>query len=716
MKPVLQAAHAAWSARDWQATSDQAGALLRGARTRVLATVLDNGPAFVALDEAALAGGHVHVPLPPFFNDEQALHALDAAGVDTLVVSPLLAERWPQWPWRSHTLAGEQVCIAPRQAEPRALPTGTVKITFTSGTTGRPKGVCLGTSALDRIANGLVQALGPLGIERHLSVLPYAVLLENVAGSMAARRQGATLVSLPTRSVGLTGSSQFEPAVFDRALREHGANSVILLPQMLRAWCAWLARSGQRASPDLRFVAVGGAAVGAPLLAHAHALGIPAYEGYGLSEAASVQTLNLPGANRAGSAGRVLPLGQVRIAPGGEIEVRGSLHLGYLGDPTPVPDWWPSGDLGRLDDEGYLHIEGRRKNVLITAYGRNVSPEWVETALTSQPAIAQAVVLGDGQAWLDAVLWPVPSPAGANAAALTEAVAHTNAALPDYARIGHWVAADLARDMADGLFTPNGRPVRERVLARYGPALAAIAATDDPSDNTPSSGINMSFHTTLQQDTQAARQRLLATPIIQGALAGSVSVPSYLAFLREAYHHVRHTVPLLKAMKAALPAHHRWLDEAMDEYIEEEAGHDEWILEDIAACGGDAEAVRHGQPSPATELMVAYAYDTIQRGNPLGFFGMVHVLEGTSVSLALLAADAIQKPLGLPDAGFSYLRSHGTLDREHTAHFELLMDRIDNPADQRAIVHAANMFYRLYRDVFMGLPMPQAARSAEAVA
>ncbi len=226
----------------------------------------------------------------------------------------------------------------------------------------------------------------------------------------------------------------------------------------------------------------------------------------------------------------------------------------------------------------------------------------------------------------------------------------------------------------------------------------------------------MTFHTTLERDTAEARQRLLATPIIQGALAGQVSVPSYLAFLREAYHHVRHTVPLLKAMKAALPARHQWLNEALDEYIEEEAGHDEWILDDIAACGGDAQAVRYGQPAVATEVMVAYAHDTIQRGNPLGFFGMVHVLEGTSVSLALLAADAIQKPLGLPDAGFSYLRSHGTLDREHTAHFALLMDRIDDPADQHAIVHAAKVFYSLYRDVFLSLPMPQTVARQEAVA
>ena len=225
----------------------------------------------------------------------------------------------------------------------------------------------------------------------------------------------------------------------------------------------------------------------------------------------------------------------------------------------------------------------------------------------------------------------------------------------------------------------------------------------------------MTFYEQLVEQTADARMGLLGTPIIQGCLHGQVSLPSYLAFLREAYHHVRHTVPLLHACKAALPTANLWLSEPLDEYIEEEQGHDEWILNDIRAAGGDDAAVRHGPPGHATEVMVAYAYDTIARRNPLGFFGMVHVLEGTSVSLALLAADQIQKPLQLPDAAFSYLRSHGTLDQEHTAHFELLMDQIDDPTDRADIVHAARAFYRLYGDVFRSLPLPQVAAS-EAVA
>lgn len=224
----------------------------------------------------------------------------------------------------------------------------------------------------------------------------------------------------------------------------------------------------------------------------------------------------------------------------------------------------------------------------------------------------------------------------------------------------------------------------------------------------------MSFHDRLVEQTTDTRASLLGTPIIQGCLRGEVSLPSYLAFLREAYHHVRHTVPLLQACKAALPERNAWLRGPLDEYVEEERGHDEWILDDIRAAGGDAQAVRSGPPGHATEVMVAYAYDTIARRNPLGFFGMVHVLEGTSVSLALMAADQIQKPLELPDAAFTYLRSHGMLDREHTAHFELLMDQVEDPQDQADIVHAARAFYRLYGDVFRSLPLPQANAGAGA--
>ncbi len=222
----------------------------------------------------------------------------------------------------------------------------------------------------------------------------------------------------------------------------------------------------------------------------------------------------------------------------------------------------------------------------------------------------------------------------------------------------------------------------------------------------------MAFYKQLLNDTAAERERMLEAPALQRGIRGEIPRQAYLAFLGEAYHHVRHTVPLLMACGARLPARLEWLREAVAEYIEEETGHQEWILNDIRAAGGDADAVRDGLPHASTELMVAYAYDGIARGNPASLFGMVLVLEGTSVALATQAADRIQQNLGLPDAAFSYLRSHGSLDLEHIRFYEKLMNRLDEADDRAAVTHAARMFFHLYGDIFRSLPLDDKERDA----
>jgi pyrroloquinoline quinone (PQQ) biosynthesis protein C len=211
---------------------------------------------------------------------------------------------------------------------------------------------------------------------------------------------------------------------------------------------------------------------------------------------------------------------------------------------------------------------------------------------------------------------------------------------------------------------------------------------------------SMQFYEQLTAATAEARGRFLDIPILQAALNGEVAKEDYIRFLGQAYHHVRHTVPLLMGCGYRLPAHHAWLREAVGEYIEEEMGHEAWILDDIAACGGDPEVVRNAVPLPPTELMVAYAYDIIQRRNPVGFFGMVLVLEGTSVALASTAAEVIQARLGLPVDAVRYLKSHGALDQDHIKFFENLMNRITDADDQNAVIHCANMFYQLYGNIF----------------
>lgn len=453
-----------WSAAELARESVQARQLLARLRCQRLATLLDNGAAFVILDELAISAGLVHAPLPLFFSAAQIRHALVSAGIDTLIAAAQTLESLGLKGFTSFTLADQTLGALKLNAAEDGLPlinAGTARLTFTSGSTGEPKGVCLSADAMRRVASGIEQATSSLSIERHLCALPFAVLLENIAGLMAPRQRGAVCVTVPLASLGLHGSSQFDPARFDQAVNVWQPNSVILLPQMLRAWATYLHMTQKSASSSLRLVAVGGARVGKPLLDRARSVGIPAFEGYGLSEASSVVSLNLPDADRAGSAGRVLPHAKLRLADDGEVLVQGGLFSGYLGMPSRDDNWWATGDVGSLDEDGYLWLQGRKRNILMTGFGRNVSPEWVETELCSEACIAQAVVLGEGEPHLSAVLWPTRT--SIEPAEVAKAVARCNERLPDYARIKRWVCADQAFDSASGMATANGRPRRDAV-------------------------------------------------------------------------------------------------------------------------------------------------------------------------------------------------------------------------------------------------------------
>lgn len=465
-----------WTAAALETEVAEFAARLRAQGIRVLATLLDNSAAWVVADRAAERAGVVHVPLPVFFTKEQIAHALQASGADALLLPGAMP--WPLAPTVPCSVAGEPLALVRLQNPPVPMPEGTSKVTFTSGTTGTPKGVCLRAPAIDGVSGGVVQALAPLQIRRHLCVLPLAVLLENIAGLNASLTNGSTCIVVPLSQLGLTGSSGFDPALFHAAVSRLRPDSIILLPQMLRLWAGYLAATRQLAPQGLNFVAVGGAPVGAGLLQASRALGIPAHEGYGLSEGASVQTLNLPGADLPGSAGRVLPHARVRIGDAGEIEVSGSLFAGYLGDAQPVSGWFPSGDLGTIDANGFLHVQGRRKNVLITSFGRNVSPEWVEGAL-QEAGVGVAVVFGDGDPALSAVLWPVN--ANVPDAALQAAVDAANNTLPDYARVHTWVRATQAFNAASGMATANGRPQRAAIFQTHVDALTLLAHRPHPT-------------------------------------------------------------------------------------------------------------------------------------------------------------------------------------------------------------------------------------------
>ena len=213
----------------------------------------------------------------------------------------------------------------------------------------------------------------------------------------------------------------------------------------------------------------------------------------------------------------------------------------------------------------------------------------------------------------------------------------------------------------------------------------------------------MTHYDTLCNATQDGQTYLLTSPIITDVAEGNINTSMYVAFLTNAYHHVRFTVPLMMAAGARLDRSHQHLMPSLREYIDEEIGHEKWILNDLAACGTDASLIEHSQPNMATEFLVSYVRDYINHVNPLGFFGMVHVLEGTSTSLATATADLIQQKLTLPDRAFSYLRSHGNLDIEHVAFFRDLLETLDDQ-DMQHVIHVAQRVYQLYGDVLRSVP------------
>ncbi len=439
----------------------------------------ENSIAWVIADLAALKAQITLVPLPRFFSATQLQHVIAEAqlpcllvcgdiekivAVDNCVATPI------------NNIFCDYLSVPGKNTSLDAIR----KITFTSGTTGTPKGVCLNQDALENVIQALAQRIystpgAALEINRHFTLLPLSTLLENIAGIYVPLYLGKQIVVLSGATVGLTGSSQLSLPTLLRCLHHYQPNSLIMLPQILQG-CVAASAQGFPLPTSLKFVAVGGARSPVQLLAQAHASGIPVFEGYGLSECASVVSLNAPLANKLGSVGKPLSHVDIKIDDG-LIKVRGNAFSGYLGQAAHEADaWLDTGDLGYLDDEGFLFITGRKKNLLISSFGRNISPEWIESELALCRSIAQSMVVGDGQAFCSAIV--VPASAMMNAQDIAADISRINQNLPDYARVQKFVLANNAFTSANQLLTDNGRLRRAAILATYSNSIASIYSTE----------------------------------------------------------------------------------------------------------------------------------------------------------------------------------------------------------------------------------------------
>lgn len=445
----------------------------------------ENGVAWALADLALHESGKLNVPLPGWFGARQLGHAVEDAGIEAVLTDRPreLLEQWPQLTFAARA-PRSGLTLLERRAGSTALPAlpagGVAKVTYTSGSTAEPKGVCLTAATLERVVRSLAGVTAPLRIARHLCLMPLPTLLENLAGLYVPLLTGASCIVPSAATTGMSYGGVEAPRLL-AAVSAAGPESLILVPELLRLLLA-ATDAGWRPPESLKFIAVGGAPVSRELLERAASLGLPVFQGYGLSECASVVCLNTPGANRSGSVGRVLPHARVRLDGQGQLRVSGATMAGYLGAPPRGPACAgpaevATGDLGEIDAEGYVYLRGRLGSVFITSLGRNLSPEWIERELACEPQIRCALACGEGLPFAVALLQPA-GPA-VDDTALAAAVARANARLPEHARVRRWARLPEAPSLANGLLTANGRLRREALLARHAPLVAALGGSRD---------------------------------------------------------------------------------------------------------------------------------------------------------------------------------------------------------------------------------------------
>ena len=448
---------------------------------KVIGILADNGLDWVLADLAAMLMGIPVVPLPIFFSSTQLERTIEQAGIDLLLADRPLENlpnisAEPAMGWRFAD-EDEIACyrIDHRNGLAQVLPAGTRKITFTSGSTGTPKGVCLSLGTIEQVATSLLNATAARVDDRHLCVSPLPTLLENIAGVYVPLMIGATCMVPSLSAVGLDGSSRLDILAQLSMMEKLQATSAIVVPQMLAAQVAAIEK-GARRPGRMRYLAVGGASVSPGLLERAAALGLPVFQGYGLSECGSVVALNTADHNRLGSVGKPLPHVRVTINEDSEIIVHGSHFLGYLGDTQSTgPSPFATGDHGAFDEDGYLHIVGRKKNMFVTSFGRNVLPEWVEREFLGNACLLQIAVFGEARPYNIAVIVPQ---ARASLDAIADAVASVNSTLPDYAQVRRWIVAREAFTPANHQLSHNGRQKRSEIHAAYARELERIWRSD----------------------------------------------------------------------------------------------------------------------------------------------------------------------------------------------------------------------------------------------
>jgi long-chain acyl-CoA synthetase len=438
---------------------------LKSRKFTSVALLADNSPSWIAFDLACLKAKVTFTPIPHFFTKDQVENLIKESAVEMVFSDKI-------FPIFLQKESDEKLQIFNRQfslfeiekISPKKFHPQTAKITFTSGSTGNPKGVCLSQNQIENVVFSLAKKLGDIDLESNLSLLPLSVLLENIAGVYCSLMLASKAIIPSLSNLGFSGSSTLDVTKFAENLHYLKPQSLILVPELAKLLIALVAQR-KIGEFNFKFIAVGGAKIAPDLLEQAKNLGLPLYQGYGLSEFSSVVALSKNGENKLLSVGKILPHIAVKISPEKEILLKGNIALGYSDGKSLDLDedgFYRSGDIGHIDEDGFLYIDGRKKNIFITSFGRNVNPEWLESELLKSPLIFQACVFGEALPHNVAIVTTT-----SNQEMMVSEVAKINENLPDYAKIGKIILSQEPFSTKNNMLTGNGRIRRDEIFKFY---------------------------------------------------------------------------------------------------------------------------------------------------------------------------------------------------------------------------------------------------------
>jgi long-subunit acyl-CoA synthetase (AMP-forming) len=518
--------------RSFQALADQAAALASrlaaagltaGDRVGIHA---DNSVEWLLWDIAVMSLGGIVVALPDDIvrqhdTDVFQLYMLRLAAVGKTAQSHRLTgctgavpiAAWQNGTFRPYRF--EHGATAPD----RDLGNDACALAFSSGTAGVPKCIVVNRRGIEWDAAHYFPQFSPTADDRILLFLPLTHQQQRLL-AYAAYWLGTSIVltrpeSLFDAFTQLQPSLCLAPPLFYEGVHDRFVNKIDALSPWQRTGLNWV-RRGLRALPSpyanplkrllfrpvhralglrMRIAVTGMAPIRHTTLAFFEEIGLPLYEAYGLTETGVIAS-NIPGANRMGSVGRLVPGCRVQIAPDGEILVAREAFacVGYFSPtdafiPFARDAFLPTGDIGEIDADGFLYLRGRKKEIIITAQGHKIHPELVESRLNASPRVTRSVVFGDARKHLSALIVVRHAPDEAARADIDALVEQVNGTLGDTAMIGEVVVTHEAFSLQNGLLNGSLKVNRRAVAERFFPDWFAVpapisknAAGDDAAD------------------------------------------------------------------------------------------------------------------------------------------------------------------------------------------------------------------------------------------